>query len=312
MLISIVVPVFNEDTNISILHEKVANVFVNLPYDFELIFINDGSTDNSLNMMKTLANSDSNVKYISFSKNFGKESAMFCGLEHANGDATIIMDSDMQHPPELIPEFIKLYEEVYHQVVASRNRENESFLKRIPANAFYKLSKYIVDVKFKSGEGDFRLISKNVLQAILNLTEYNRFSKGIFEWVGFSKTTITFNHKDRNQGKSKFSFFKLLDYAMDGVISFNNKPLRICFYFSGVTMVVCLLYILITFINIVLHGIEEPGYFTIISAILFLGSLQLFSLGVIGEYIGRIYYETKNRPKYIIDQTNMKNNNIDE
>ncbi|MBL0846898.1 MULTISPECIES: glycosyltransferase family 2 protein [Mammaliicoccus] len=306
MFLSIIVPLYNEETNISILHEKVSNVFLNLSHQFELIFINDGSTDHSLQVLKSLSEKDERVKYVSFSNNFGKESAMYCGLEHSNGDAIIIMDSDLQHPPEIIPKLIQLHEEGFSQVVALRNRKNESFIKKIPAKVFYKLSQYMIDVKLKSGEGDFRLISKEVANSILKMTEYNRFSKGIFEWVGFSKTTITFDHQERNDGYSKFSIFKLIDYAIDGIISFNNKPLRLCFYFGGFTMFICLLYIFITFINILLHGIEEPGYFTIISAILFLGGLQLFSLGVIGEYIGRIYYETKDRPKYIIEQSNLK------
>ncbi|MGK9043843.1 glycosyltransferase family 2 protein [Mammaliicoccus vitulinus] len=306
MLISIIVPLYNEETNISILHEKASNVFLNLSHQFEIIFINDGSTDQSLNVLKSLSERDEHIKYISFSNNFGKESAMYCGLEHCNGDAVIIMDSDLQHPPEIIPKMIQLHEDGYNQVVALRNRQNESFIKKIPAKVFYKLSRYMIDVKLKSGEGDFRLISKEVVNSILKMTEYNRFSKGIFEWVGFNKTTLTFEHQERNDGHSKFSVFKLIDYAIDGIISFNNKPLRLCFYFGGITMFICLLYIVITFVNILLHGIEEPGYFTIISAILFLGGLQLFSLGVIGEYIGRIYYETKDRPKYIIEQTNLK------
>lgn len=306
MFISIIVPLYNEETNISILHEKVSNVFLNLPHQFEIIFVDDGSTDASLNLIQSLSEKDNQVKYISFSKNFGKESAMYCGLEHSIGDAVIIMDSDLQHPPEIIPQMIELHLEGYQQVVALRNRDKESFFKRIPAKIFYKLSRNMIDVKLKSGEGDFRLISKEVVKSIIKMTEYNRFSKGIFEWVGFNKTTITYDHLDRNQGGSKYSNFKLIDYAIDGIVSFNNKPLRLCFYFGGITMFICLLYILITFINIMIHGIEEPGYFTIISAILFLGGLQLFSLGVIGEYIGRIYYETKDRPKYIIQQTNLK------
>lgn len=305
MLISIIIPVYNEETNISILHEKLTHVFHNLSHQFELIFINDGSSDKTLDVIKALASKDNHIKYISFSKNFGKESAMYCGLENANGEVSIIMDSDLQHPPELIPKMIEKYLEGYHQVVAFRNRKSESFIKRLPARLFYKFSSYIMDIKVKNGEGDFRLISKDVIQAILSMTEYNRFSKGLFEWVGFSKTTIQFDHIHRTEGESKYSFFKLIDYAIDGIISFNNKPLRLCFYIGGITMFICLLYIFITFINIALHGIEEPGYFTIISAILFLGGLQLFSLGVIGEYIGKIYYETKDRPKYIIEQTNI-------
>lgn len=306
MFISIIVPLYNEETNISILHEKVSNVFLNLQHQYELLFINDGSSDNSLQVLDSLSQKDEHVKYVSFSNNFGKEAGMYCGLEHCKGDAAIIMDSDLQHPPEIIPDLIRLHNEGYHQVVALRNRQNESLFKKIPANLFYKISHRMIDVKLKSGEGDFRLISRPVIDSIINLTEYNRFSKGIFEWVGFNKTTVTFDHQERHDGKSKFSFFKLIDYGINGIISFNNKPLRVCFYLGGLTMIVCLLYILVTFVDILLHGIEAPGYFTIISAILFLGGLQLFSLGVIGEYIGRIYYETKHRPKYIIAQSNIK------
>lgn len=231
---------------------------------------------------------------------------MFAGLKNCSGDCAIILDADLQHPPEFIPTMVAAFQEGYDQVVMRRDRSGEQFLRKIPTQIFYKLINSTVDVKLTDGEGDFRLISRDVIDSIVSLEEYNRFSKGIFEWVGYNKKTIPFKNMQRESGQSSFSSLKLIDYAIDGIISYNNKPLRICFYLGSVTMVLCLLYILMTLIQIMTHGIDEPGYFTIISSVLFLGALQLFSLGIIGEYIGRIYFETKKRPHYIIKDTNIK------
>lgn len=304
MLISLVAPVYNEEKNIHRLYDEVKKALNNI-YDFELILINDGSKDKSIEKIKEVVNLDNRVKYINFSRNFGKESAMLAGLKASKGDCIVILDSDLQHPPSLIPDLIKEYLKGYDQVVMKRDRDGEAFLRKAPTQLFYKSINKVTDITFTDGEGDFRLMSRKVVNAILELGEYNRFSKGIFEWVGFNKKTIPFKNVEREEGNSSFNFLKLLDYAIDGILSYNNKPLRVCFYLGGIVMSICLLYILITFFQILSGGINEPGYFTIISSILFLGSLQLFSLGVIGEYIGRIYYETKERPHFIIKDTNV-------
>ncbi|GGA96771.1 glycosyltransferase [Macrococcus hajekii] len=306
MKLSLIIPIYNEEKNINRLHHSITQIMVNNHYDYELILVNDGSADRSIHMIEALSKKDEHVKYVSFSRNFGKESAMLAGLRSAAGDAAIILDADLQHPPELIPQFVDAYYEGYDQVVARRDRDGENIIRKIPSQLFYKLINRTVDVELVDGEGDFRLISRVVIDAILSLDEYNRFSKGIFDWVGYSKKTIPFKNVKREEGQSSFSFFSLLDYAIDGILSYNNKPLRVCFYFGAITLTICLLYILTTLIKIIYQGIDEPGYFTIISSILFLGGVQLFSLGVIGEYIGRIYYESKKRPHFIVEKTNVE------
>lgn len=306
MLISLIVPIYNEEKNIFKLAETIQQIMNQHHYQYEVLLINDGSKDNSLSLLKKIAAQYQHFKYLSFSRNFGKESAMFAGLKNCIGDCAIILDADLQHPPEFIPTMINAYQDGYDQVVMRRDRSGESFIRRIPTQTFYKLINKAVDVKLTDGEGDFRLLSRSVIDSIVALEEYNRFSKGIFEWVGFKKKSIPYTNVQREAGQSSFSILKLIDYAIDGIISYNNKPLRICFYLGSITMVLCLLYILITLIQIMTNGIDEPGYFTIISSVLFLGALQLFSLGIIGEYIGRIYMETKKRPHYITEDANIE------
>ncbi|WP_342389081.1 glycosyltransferase family 2 protein [Salinicoccus bachuensis] len=300
-MISIVIPVFNEAGNIAGLVTEIDSVMTVLDRQYEVIFIDDGSTDGTLDELKRIAGSP--VRYLSFSRNFGKEAAIIAGLENAQGEAVIIMDGDMQHPPSLISEMIEQFEAGFDQVVAKRNRAGEPLSRRLPSNLFYRLMNFTSTVRLVDGEGDFRLISRKVVDAILLLSENNRFSKGIFEWVGFNKTVIEFDHISRESGRSTFNPLKLLDYAIDGISAFNHRPLRICFYLGLGVLVTSIAYILYMFVNILINGVEVPGYFSIIASLLLLGSIQLFSLGMIGEYVGRIYVETKNRPKYIVRES---------
>ncbi|MCG1008709.1 glycosyltransferase family 2 protein [Salinicoccus sp. ID82-1] len=300
-MISIVVPVLNEAENIPALHTEIVSVMKVLGRPYEVIFIDDGSTDGTLTELREIAGPK--ISYLSFSRNFGKEAAIIAGLEKASGDAVIIMDGDMQHPPSLIAELIEQYEAGFDQVVAKRNKAKEPLSRRLPSKLFYQLMNFTSTVHLEDGEGDFRLISRKVVEAILTLSENNRFSKGIFEWVGFNKTVIEFDHIERESGSSTFNPLKLLDYAIDGISAFNHRPLRVCFYLGLVVLMASLAYILYMFVNIAVHGVEVPGYFTIIASLLLLGSIQLFSLGIIGEYVGRIYIETKNRPKYIVRES---------
>ncbi|WP_411844066.1 glycosyltransferase family 2 protein [Salinicoccus sp. HZC-1] len=299
-MLSIIIPVLNESKNIPILYEEFQTVMQVLERNYEIIFIDDGSTDDTLDHIKNIR--DENIKFISFSRNFGKEAAIIAGLEKAQGEAAVIMDGDLQHPPSLITEMFSQYEAGFDQVIAKRDKTGESLMRRIPSNIFYKLMNSTSTVRLVDGEGDFRLISRKVIDAILLLSENNRFSKGIFEWVGFNKKVIEFNHIDRSSGRSTFNPLKLVDYAIDGISAYNHRPLRICFYLGLAVLLISLAYILYMFVNIVIHGVEVPGYFTIIASLLLLGSVQLFSLGIIGEYIGRIYIETKNRPKFIVHE----------
>ena len=304
-LISIVIPAYNEEANIASMYAKLAKELESLPYRYELMFINDGSSDGTLQEILKLAEAYDTVKYISLTRNFGKESAMLAGLKRIKGDAAIVMDSDLQHPPTLIGEMVEGYEEGFNQVVARRSRTGDSKVRSLLSSLYYKLINSITDVDLQDGEGDFRLLSRKAINAILALSESNRFSKGLFSWIGLSKKTINYENVLRIDGDSKWSFNSLVNYGIDGIISFNMKPLRICFYTGFLVLFLSLIYIFFTLYSILQEGIGAPGYFTTITAILLLGGIQLISLGVIGEYIGRIYNETKQRPHFLVDISNV-------
>ncbi len=310
MLVSIIVPCFNEsaviETTIKTLSDVIGNDSNLQKYSYELIFVDDGSADDTLKKLKLAADRDTHVKYVSFSRNFGKESAMLAGLSYASGDCAVIMDADLQHPPELIPDMIKYYLEGYDQVIAKRNRKGDKRRATFMARWYYRLVNRIVDVKMVDGVGDFRLLSRKAINALLSLKEYNRFSKGLFSWIGFKEKIIEYENRQRVAGETKWSFRRLLSYGIDGLLSFNNKPLRICFVMGAFLVVVSFVYILITLIQILLNGIDVPGYFTTICAILIIGGVQLISVGILGEYIGRIYYEVKQRPHFLVADTNAK------
>ena len=309
MLLSIVVPCYNEGENLQHFYIELGKALYS-SYSYELIIVNDGSGDDTLEKAQEIAQMSDNVYYISFSRNFGKESAMLAGLHYAKGDAVIIMDGDLQHPPALIPKMIEKFEEGYEQVIAKRNRKGDSFIRSKFSSLYYVLINRLVDVELQDGVGDFRLLSRRVVDSLLSLKEYNRFSKGLFAWIGFKEAVIEYENFIRNEGKSSWTFPKLLNYGIDGLISFNNKPLRASIYMGLTLTSVSLIYVLITLIQIIFKGIDVPGYFTIISAVLIVGGVQLIFLGVIGEYIGRIFYETKNRPHYIINETNVESSII--
>ncbi|UXR30659.1 glycosyltransferase family 2 protein [Staphylococcus simulans] len=310
--VRMLIPCFNEEDVINYTYKELKKVLEEdskkQNYEFDLLFIDDGSKDSTIEKVKDYSQYDSHVKYIEFSRNFGKEAAMYAGLDQSRDvDAVIILDGDLQHPPELIPQMIEKYlENGTDQVIAKRNREGEKATRKFMTHCYYKLVNRFVDVPIEDGVGDFRLLSQRVVRTLADLGETQRFSKGLFSWVGYKKETIEYENQERIAGDSKWSFFKLLDYGVDGVISFNNKPLRTIMYFGMGIFGISLLYLLINFLMIIFNGIDAPGYFTTIFAILFLGSIQLISLGVIGEYIGRIYYEVKNRPKYLQQDSNLK------
>ena len=304
-LISIVVPAYNEEANIMSMFDRLTEELQICPYAYEILFINDGSSDGTLLKILELSERHSSVKYISLTRNFGKEAAILAGLKRAKGDAAILMDSDLQHPPEMIGQLIAGAEEGFHQVVAKRSRKGDSKFRSLLSTSYYKLVNSITDVDFVDGEGDFRLLSRKAINSILALSESNRFSKGLFSWIGLSKKIICYDNVLRVDGDSKWSFGSLVNYGIDGIISFNLKPLRICFYTGFLVLLISLVYIGVTFYEIMKEGVGAPGYFTTITAILFLGGIQLISLGVIGEYIGRIYNETKNRPNFLVDISNV-------
>lgn len=310
--ISFILPAYNEEKNIPLIYEAIDQQFVGTSYTYEIIFINDASTDHTLDAIKYVAKAHSHVQYVSFSRNFGKEAAILAGLEHVTGDATILMDTDLQHPPQLIPQLLAGYEEGYDQVIAKRDRTGESGIRKFAAQMYYRLINQIVDIELEDGVGDFRLLSREAVDALLRMNENQRFSKGLFSWIGMEQKTITYQNVLRQNGETKWSFRQLFNYGIDGLISFNSKPLRFCFYTGVSILLLSMLYIVFTLFGIIQEGVETPGYFTLISAILLLGGIQLVSLGIIGEYVGRIYFETKRRPAYLIQETNTQRKSLNE
>lgn len=307
LIISFVIPSYNENNNIPNLVEAIHLEMLQLHYDYEILFIDDGSTDNTLHHIRTLAFDHPEVKYLSFTRNFGKEAAILAGLQYAKGNAVIIMDADLQHPVHMVPNLIAGFEEGYDQVIAKRNRHGDSRIRSLLSSAYYYLANKAIDVQLADGEGDFRLLSRQAVNSLLALSEGTRFSKGLYAWIGLEQKVVCYENELRADGNSKWPLSKLLNYGIDGIVSFNNKPLRLCFYVGALILLLSLFYIATTFFQILVNGISVPGYFTIISAVLFLGGVQLVCLGIIGEYIGRIYYETKKRPHYLIKQTNLEN-----
>lgn len=304
--ISIVVPAYNEAENIIRMYLAIEKEMKQLHYGYEILFIDDGSSDDTLDILAELALMKAEVKYVSFTRNFGKESAIIAGLQNAVGDAVIIMDADLQHPPTMIQDLILGFEEGYGQVVAKRDRKGDAKIRSFLSSMYYRFVNNTIDVELVDGEGDFRLLSRQAVESLVTLSEGNRFSKGLYAWIGLERKVITYENEVRENGDSKWTFSKLLNYGIDGIISFNNKPLRLCFYTGFLILLLSLVYITITFVQILKHGIAVPGYFTTVSAVLFIGGIQLVCLGVIGEYVGRIYYETKRRPHYLVKQTNLE------
>ena len=307
-LLSVIVPCYNEEKCLGAFHAEITEQMKKLDckYDYEIIYVNDGSTDDTQKLINGFAAAENTVKYLCFSRNFGKESAMLAGLESASGDCAVIIDADLQHPPQLIHQMLEQYEAGYDQVIAKRDRRGDSLKNRFFARTYYKLVKNMVDVKMQDGAGDFRLLSRAAIEAVLSLKETNRFSKGIFSWVGFNQTYIEYENRSRAADESRWSFKRLLKYGIDGVISFNMQPLRLCVYLGGALLIISMAYLVYLFISIMMHGVDVPGYFTTVALISVIGGVQLISLGIIGEYVGRIYAEVKNRPAYILSDTNIQ------
>ena len=307
MKLSVVIPFYNEENMIQKMYDElVKEINPITKAEFEIIFINDGSKDRTFERMLAIAAGDSRVKYISFSRNFGKEAGTIAGLEYATGEAVILMDGDLQHPPALLPQMIKAYEEGYDVVSARRTRTGEKPHRTFLAKHFYRLANKMMDIELMDGVSEFRLFSRKAVSAILSLQEYNRFSKGIFAWIGFKEKVIEYENQVRTVGETKYSLKFSLNYAIQGILSFNDKPLRMCINFGLFCLLISLVYVLWTFIQyLVVPDSLVSGYFTTIFSVVLFGGIQLISIGVLGEYIGKIYYEVKKRPHYLVDQTNI-------
>ena len=304
MLVSLIVPCYNEEEALPFLYNALCDVRKEVTdHTFEFIFVNDGSRDKTASVIKGFAENDPDVKYIIFSRNFGKEAAMYAGLEKSAGDLVAIMDADMQDPPSLIPSMIRSIENDEADIIASRrvNREGEPKIRSFFARMFYKIINKMVEVEIADGARDFRLMKRQVVDAILDLNERQRFSKGIFAWVGFRTKWIEYVNTERVAGETKWSFWKLFKYAIDGIVAFTTAPLRLATYLGFGFAGLGFFYLVYYFVRAIILRIynDVPGYPSLLCFILFIGGLTLMSLGVLGEYIGRTFIEVKRRPLYI-------------
>lgn len=316
MLISLIIPCYNEEQSLPFLYKALLDV-TSLVSDkdssklFEIIFVDDGSSDKTLEIIKTFASENRVVKYISFSRNFGKEAAMYAGLQKSKGEYVAILDADMQDPPSLIPQMIDALDSGRCDIIAARRvtRQGEPLIRSFFARLFYKLINKMCDIEIADGARDFRLMKRKVVDAILKVTERQRFSKGIFSWVGFKTEWIEHENVERVSGETKWSFWKLFKYAVDGIVTFTTAPMRLATYAGFTSAFAAFLYMLYYFIRAIILQIynTRPGYPSLLCFILFIGGLILMALGVIGEYVGKIYIEVKHRPIYIEGETNIDN-----
>ena len=306
MKLSLVVPCYNEEANVKRFFDEVNKVFKNKVSDFEFIFVNDGSRDKTYHELKKLynENTSSNVQVLTFSRNFGKESAIYAGLSNAKGDMVCIIDADLQQRPEVVLEMLSEMEndESLDCVAAYQEDRKESKTLSGLKSAFYKVINKITDVDFVNGASDFRLLKRTMVDAILEMTEYHRFSKGIFSWVGFNTKYIPYTVEERQFGETKWSYGKLFKYAFEGIMSFSTLPLKLATGIGITTACASIIYLVFVVLQKLIMGIDVPGYATIVVLVLFLGGMQLFCLGILGEYLSKIYVQVKNRPIYILKE----------
>lgn len=305
-IISILVPCYNEEVVLNQFYQRLSQVITNIPqYDFQFMFINDGSKDRTLDIMRELHEKDSRVSYVNLSRNFGKEIAMIAGIDYLTGDAAIIMDADLQDTPELIPEMISWWEKGYQDVSAKRrSRAGESFFKKWSSHAFYTILQKMSSVPMQRDVGDFRLLDKQCLNALRLMRESQRYTKGLFSWIGFEKKEVLFDRDARAAGKTKWNYWKLLNLAIEGITSFTIAPLRVSAFVGCILAFFAILYMLFIVLRTLICGEDVPGYPSLVSIILFIGGIQLFFLGIIGEYLGRVFNESKFRPLYLVKDYN--------
>lgn len=305
-IISILVPCYNEEVVLNQFYQRLSQVITNIPqYDFQFMFINDGSKNQTLDIMRELHEKDSRVSYVNLSRNFGKEIAMIAGIDYLTGDAAIIMDADLQDPPELIPEMISWWEKGYQDVSAKRrSRAGESFFKKWSSHAFYTILQKMSSVPMQRDVGDFRLLDKQCLNALRLMRESQRYTKGLFSWIGFEKKEVLFDRDARAAGKTKWNYWKLLNLGIEGITSFTIAPLRASAFVGCILAFIAILYMIFIVLRTLICGEDVPGYPSLVSIILFIGGIQLFFLGIIGEYLGRVFNESKFRPLYLVKDYN--------
>ncbi|MDF2678724.1 MAG: hypothetical protein K0Q97_3078 [Bacillota bacterium] len=304
--ISLLIPLYNEEDSLPLLYNELLKVINDIKnYEFEIFFVDDGSKDKSLNILREMQEKDSRINYISFSRNFGKETAMIAGFDYVSGDAVVILDADLQDPPELIPEMIYYWEQGYDDVYAKRkSREGETWLKKLTSRIFYRMLQKTTKIEIQEDTGDFRLLDKRTLQSLKMIREKQRYTKGMFSWIGYNKKEIMFDRKPRAAGETKWNYFKLTNLALEGLTSFTTFPLKIASIFGFIVSLFSIIYMIVILIKSLLWKDPVQGYPSMMVTILFIGGVQLVCLGIIGEYVGRIFNETKQRPLYIVSEHN--------
>ena len=302
LLISIVVPAYDEEVVLCDFHRRLSEVLQGMVCHAEIIYVNDGSTDGTLSAMESLKKADPRVAIVDLSRNFGKEVALTAGLDHANGDAVVVIDADLQDPPELIPELVRYFREGYDVVYAQRiSRAGEGFVKRSTAHIFYRLIRAFSRVKIPEDTGDFRLLSRRAVESLKLLREQHRFMKGLFAWIGYRHKAVPYNREARLAGHTKWNYWRLWNFALEGFTSFTIAPLKIATYLGIVTALAAFIYAMRIIYKTLIYGDPVAGYPSLMVAVLFLGGVQLMTIGVLGEYLGRMFDETKKRPLYFLN-----------
>ena len=306
MKISVVVPCYNEQESVELFYKEIDAVSKEMNYDFEFIFVNDGSKDNTLSIVERLSREDDRVKYISFSRNFGKESAIYAGFKKADGDYVVMMDADLQDPPKLLPEMMEYIQQGYDSVATRRvTRKGEPRIRSFFARMFYKIINKISDVDIVDGARDYRLMTAQMKDAIISMEEYNRFSKGIFGWVGFQTKWLEYENIERVAGETKWSFWKLFRYSLEGIAAFSTVPLVLASMFGIIFCLLAFAMILFVIVRTLAFGDPVAGWPSLVCIIFLIGGIQLLCLGIMGQYLSKTYLETKKRPIYIIKSTNI-------
>ncbi len=302
-LISIVIPAYNEADVLEESHRRLTAAIEKMPNAFEVIYVNDGSSDATNEIIHALYEKDPRVALVNLSRNFGKEVALTAGLEHANGDAAIIIDADLQDPPELIPDLVNKWQQGFDVVYATRRKRlGETWLKKTSAALFYKLMLNVGRIQIPRDTGDFRILSRRAIDAVTQFREHHRFMKGLFSWIGFRQTSIIYDRDPRHSGTSKWSYWQLWNFALEGITSFTVAPLKISTYMGVITAAGAFAYGAVIIAKTLIYGADLAGYPSLMVVILFLGGIQLIGIGIIGEYLGRTFNETKNRPLYFVDE----------